>query len=272
MPADSKASGLQIGWDVVAPRIRVYLAGEVCVEEAGHLLHERLLPGPQGRHLLAFLAAEHARAVGHDELVEELWGSSPPRAWATSLKALASRIRAALTAAGFDGSRLVAGAPGVYRFRLPDHGWVDLDAARAATHDAETLLAAGDLDGAAREAFVARLITARPLLPGQTGPWLEHCRRRLADLRLRSLECSARMHIAGGAPAPAVRDAELALEAAPLREPAWRLLMDAHAAAGDTASALDAFARCRHTLREALGVGPSPVTRERHSALLAETG
>jgi DNA-binding SARP family transcriptional activator len=252
--------------------MRLYLTGEVCVEEADRLLREAWLPGPQGRHVLAFLAAEHARPVGHGELVEELWGTSPPRAWAASLKALVSRIRAALTTAGFDGPRLLVGAPGVYRFRLPVHGWVDLDAARSAAHDAETMLAAGDLDAAAREAFVARLITARPLLPGQTGLWLEHCRRGLADLRIRSLECSARVHIAGGAPARAVRDAQLAVEAAPLREPAWRLLMDAHAAGGDTASALDAFARCRLTLSEALGVGPSPATYERHSALLAEAG
>jgi hypothetical protein len=80
MPADSKACGLQIGWDLVAPPMRVYLAGAVCLEEADRLAPERLLPGPQGRHLLAFLAAEHTRAVGHDELVEELWGSWPPRA------------------------------------------------------------------------------------------------------------------------------------------------------------------------------------------------
>jgi len=72
------------------------------------------------------------------------------------------------------------------------------------------------------------------------------------------------------APARAIHDAQLALELAPLREPTWRLLMDAHAAAGDTASALAAFARCQLTLREALGVGPSPATRERHSALLAQ--
>ena len=52
------------------------------------------------------------------------------------------------------------------------------------------------------------------------------------------LECSARTHIATGAAARAVRDAELVVDAAPLREPSWRLLMDAHAAAGDTASAL----------------------------------
>lgn len=270
--ADSKASGLRFGCDAVAPTMRIYLAGEVCLEASGRLLHERLLPGPQGRHLLAFLAAEHARAIGHDELVDELWQGTPPRAWATSLKALASRIRTVLTTAGFDGHQLVAGAPGVYRFRLPDRAWLDLDAARAAVHGAETFLREGDAEGAVRAAFVTRLITVRPLLPGQTGPWLEQCRARLADLRLRALECSARARIAGGTPSQAIRDAQLALELAPLREPTWRLLMDAHAAAGDTASALAAFARCQGALREALGVGPSPATRARHSALLAEAG
>jgi DNA-binding SARP family transcriptional activator len=252
--------------------MRIYLAGEVCLEAGDRLLHERQLPGPQGRHLLAFLAAEHVRPVGHDELVDELWQGSPPRAWAVSLKALASRVRAALTAAGLDGPGLLVGAPGVYRLRLPEGTWLDLDAAVAAVHDAETLLARGDATGAVQAAFVTRLIAARPLLPGQTGPWLEQCRRRLADLRLRALECSARAHIARGAPGRAVRDTKLALELAPLREPTWCLLMDAHAAAGDTASALVAFARCQVALREALGVGPSAATREHHSLLLAGAG
>jgi len=177
-----------------------------------------------------------------------------------------------MSSAGVDGQQLLAGAPGVYRFRLPERAWLDLDAASAGVHDAETLLRRGDPQGAVRAAFVTRLITARRLLPGQTGPWLERCRRQLADLRLRALECSAGAHIAGGVPGHAIRDAQLALELAPLREPTWRLLMDAHAAAGDTASALAAFARCQLALREALGVGPSPATRERHSALLAEAG
>jgi DNA-binding SARP family transcriptional activator len=267
MPADSKASRLRFGCDPVTAPLRVYLAGEVCLEAGDALVHERLLPGPQARHLLALLAAEHTRALGHDEIVAELWGPSPPRAWSTSLKALASRIRGALAAAGLDGA-LIVGAPGLYRCTLPQRSWVDLDAAVSACHEAEALAARGRFDDALRAAFVARLITARPLLPGQTGPWVERCRRRLRDVRVRALECSARAHLATGAAAHAVRDAQLALEVVPLREPTWRLLMDAHEAAGDTASALDTFGRCVRTLREVLGVAPSAATRERHLALL----
>jgi len=256
----------------VAPDVRVYLAGDIAIEANDRVLPGSALPGPQARHLLALLAGEHGRGVGHDEIVDELWGACPPPAWPASLKALVSRIRTAFAAVGLDGSKLLSGAPGVYRLRLPASAWVDLDAAAAAAHAAEALLAAGRFEAALREAFVARLITSRPLLPGQTGPWLERSRRRLGDLRIRSLECSARARIATGATAQAVRDAQLATEVAPLREPAWRLLMDAHAAAGDTASALHAFARCQATLREELGVGPSAATRDRHSALLAQAG
>ncbi len=102
-----------------------------------------MLPDPKGRHLLAFLAAEHTRAVGHDEIADELWSEGCPPAWTASLKALTSRIRSALTAAGLDGQRLLAGAPGIYRFRLPARAWIDVDAARSAAHNAETLLGRG---------------------------------------------------------------------------------------------------------------------------------
>jgi hypothetical protein len=37
----------------------------------------------------------------------------------------------------------------------------------------------GDLDGAAGHAFVARLITARPFLPGVEGIWADEWRRKL---------------------------------------------------------------------------------------------
>ncbi len=109
--------------------MRVYLTGELMLESGDELVRERALPGPQGRHLLAFLVAEHTRAVGLDELADELWGSDPPDSWRTALKVLASRTRSALTAEGFDGPELLTAAPGVYRFRLPAEGWVDIDAA-----------------------------------------------------------------------------------------------------------------------------------------------
>ena len=263
------SSRLQSGCDEIGRPLRIYLAGEVCIETSHSLLHERQLAGPQGRHLLALLAAEHHRPVGHDEIVEELWGTEPPDAWRQSLKALASRTRAALRAAGLDGPALLVGAPAVYRLRLPEDAWIDIEAAVSAVHAAETSLRNGDPAAAVREAFVARLISVRRLLPGRDGPWVESRRRALADVRVRALECAARARIALGAPAQAIHDLRLVLEIEPLREPTWRLLMDAHAASGDVASALAAYENCRGTLRETLGVAPSAATRAHHEALLA---
>jgi Bacterial transcriptional activator domain len=70
-------------------------------------------------------------------------------------------------------------------------------------------------------------------------------RRDLGDLRVRALDCSARAHLARGAPARAARDAQLLVELAPVRERGSCVLIDAHTAAGDVGSALAAYERCR---------------------------
>jgi DNA-binding SARP family transcriptional activator len=66
----------------------------------------------------------------------------------------------------------------------------------------------------------------------------------------------------------AIQSAELVLGLDELRESGWRILMRAHAAAGNVDAALRAFERCRLTLREQLGTMPSPNTRAAHSELL----
>ncbi len=67
------------------------------------------------------------------------------------------------------------------------------------------------------------------------------------------------------APAPSVREA-LALD--PLREDAWRTLMDVEATAGNGAAALRAYEDCRAVLADELGVDPSPATQALHGDLL----
>ena len=101
---------------------RVYLTGPLCIESGENLLPETALPGPQGRQLLGFLAAEHARPVSRDELAAEIWPGGLPPAWEGSLKSLVSKVRAALTRSGLPGPELVRNAFGAYQFRLPPDG------------------------------------------------------------------------------------------------------------------------------------------------------
>ncbi len=248
--------------------LRVYLTGGLCLESGEHLLAESSLPGPQGRHLLGFLAAEHARPLSRDELADELWPGNLPPAWEGSLKSLVSKVRAALARAGLPGAELIRNAFGAYQFRLPNDGWVDVDAAVLGLHLAEAALAAGDLDRAAGHAFVARLITARPFLPGVEGAWTQGWRSRLQDLRIRALECMAEVQFQQGQTSAALRGAELVLELDELRESAWRILMRAHAADGNLGTAMRAYERCRQTLHEQVGTAPSPHTRAALGELL----
>jgi DNA-binding SARP family transcriptional activator len=248
--------------------MRVYLTGPLCLEAGEHLLDESALPGPQGRHLLGFLAAEHARPLSRDELASEIWPASLPPAWESSLKSILSKIRAALSRAGLPGAKLIRNSFGAYQFQLPRHGWVDVDAAVLAVHLAEAALTGGDLDSAAGHAFVARLITARPFLPGVEGIWADEWRRKLLALRIRAVECMADVQLQRGQTSAAIQSAELVVGLDELRESGWRMLMRAHAAAGNVGTALRAFERCRMTLREQLGTVPSPSTRAAHSELL----
>src|ERR1700758_4560894 len=87
--------------------MRVYLTGPLCLESGERLLAETALPGPQGRHLLGFLIAEHARPLSRDELADQLWPTALPAAWENSLKSLISKIRAALMYAGLPGTELI---------------------------------------------------------------------------------------------------------------------------------------------------------------------
>src|SRR6266702_5221281 len=75
--------------------LRIYLTGEVQVENGDRLLRESKLGGPQGRFVLAHLVTERRRAVTQAELAEALWAESLPASWPLALSAIVSRLRAA---------------------------------------------------------------------------------------------------------------------------------------------------------------------------------
>jgi DNA-binding SARP family transcriptional activator len=239
--------------------LRIHIVGEVSVESERGLVGQAELHGPQGRVVLAMLAAEHRRPVRRDELAEELWPDAVPGSWDTAVRVLVSKLRGALEHVE-TAEVLIASSSGAYQFRLPTDGWIDFDDAAASVHRAEALLGAGDIAAAGADALVASMIAGRGFLPGLDGPWVEATRERLLDLRVRALLCLAEVWLARGDPAQAARDAESIVRIDPYREDAHRLLMRSRAAAGDRASAARAFRECRSRLAEDLGVEPSPQT------------
>jgi DNA-binding SARP family transcriptional activator len=76
--------------------VRVYLTGNVAVEDGDVLVPERRFPARQGRLAFAVLAWEQKRAISMDELADTIWNGAPPSAWQAALRALISKVRTAL--------------------------------------------------------------------------------------------------------------------------------------------------------------------------------
>ena len=245
--------------------IRFYLAGRVAVEGRA-LVDQSDLAGPQGRRVLVKLVLERDRPVPMDELAAATWGDDVPASSDQSLRAVISRLRAAITAAGGDGRRLVAES-GCYQLRLPD-AWVDVEEAANAIDRAEGALRTGDITAAWSEATVATAIARRPLLPGEDAPWMDAWRGHLDQVMMRSLAVLACVWQHRGDHVLAVEMATQLVALDPLREASHRLLMSSHLGAGDNARAAQAYAVCRDLLRSELGIEPSPTTRELHQRIL----
>jgi DNA-binding SARP family transcriptional activator len=229
----------------------VQLCGRFVVELDGRRVEDEL-PGRQGRLVLAFLVANRLRTVARDEVIEALWPSGQDG----GLAPLLSKLRRVLP---LDGLR-----PAV------DELWVDVEAAAAAVHRAESALALGDPHAAWAPSQVAMFVAGRPFLAGEQADWIDAERRRLGELHVRALEAyaSATLGVGGTELAAAVRAGRQLAQLEPYRESGHRILMDALAREGNSAEALLVYDALRTKLRDDLGLNPSPETQELHRRLL----
>ena len=219
---------------------------------------EDALPGRQGRLAFAYLAVNRHRPVTRDELEEALWSGAGD---SDRLSPLLSKLRALVPLEG----------RGEVRLALADDAWVDVEAAAAGLHRAESAIAQGDALAAWSPARVAQHVASRRFLAGEEAPWIDEQRRRLEEILVRSLELVGRACVAigGGELATAERAARRLIALAPYRESGHRLLMETLAARGNAAEALLVYDELRVKLRDHLGASPSAQTQELHRRLLA---
>ena len=251
--------GETLGGDDVT---RIQLCGRLVAEVAGRRVEDDL-PGRQGRLLFAFLAAGRARRSTRDELVSALWPEGPPDAADASLAALLSKLRRVLGQGVLEGKAEV-------RLALAPEAWIDVEAAAAGVHRAESAVALGEWARAWAPARTALYVADRGFLPGYDAHWIEERRRWLEDVRLRALECvgTVGLRMGGTELAAAERAGRALVEAAPFRESGYRRLMEALAARETVAEALRVYDRLRVLLREELGVAPGAASQELHRTLL----
>jgi DNA-binding SARP family transcriptional activator len=247
--------------------LRIYLTGEVQVENEGRLLRESQLGGPQGRFVFAYLVSERQQAVTQSDLAEALWPESLPASWTLALSAIVSRLRARLGSVGLPRTRVIGNAFGCYQLTLPGEVWVDVEAALAGVDAAEGALAVGNPQAAYGSSLIATTILRRPFLPGQEGSWVDERRAELTSSLVRALDCRVEALLANHESVLALAHAREAVRLEPYRESGYRRLMRLLAANGDRAEAARAYQQCRDLLDKELGVAPSAETESLYNEI-----
>lgn len=248
--------------------LRIYLSGRVTIEGGDRLLGPADFPGPQGQTAFAYLVSERGAPVSRAQLAEVLWPGELPPSWDGAMSAIVSKLRRLLGQAGLDATAALSSAGGCYECRLPQGTWIDLEVAADSIHEAEAALRAGAPARAYGPSAVAHHIARRPFLPWAECRWAEERREKLRSILLRALDCRAEVYLWNHEYPLAVEAARDVVALSPFREAGYRLLMRAHAAAGNVAEALRVYEQCRRLIADELGVPPSLQTRAVHADLL----
>jgi len=230
---------------------KAQLCGRFVVEVDARRV-EGELPGRQGRLLVAYLVANRTRSVSRDELLDALW----PEGRDGGLAPLLSKVRRVFPLAGL--------RPAL------DELWVDVEAATAALHRAESALALERPHDAWGPSQVAMFVFGRPFLAGDEASWVAEERARLGGLQSRAVEAYAAstLGVGGTELAAAVRSGRRLVDLEPYRESGYRLLMEALERQGNAAEALLVYESLRTRLRDDLGTAPSPRTQALYRRLL----
>lgn len=221
--------------------------------------------GEKERSLLAMLALSVGDPISPDRLIDALWGDDPPSNPANALQARISALRRSLGEAS-----LVTREPAGYVLALPSaavdvHRFADLvGRARADLERGAPGQALSSLDEASalwRGAALADFVYAEFARPHIAG---------LEDSKVLADELRLELMIDHGRADEAIDVIERLLEAHPLRERLWFLLMLALYRSGRQAEALRAFSRANETLVEELGIEPGPDLRDLEERILMQ--
>lgn len=245
-----------MGDEEVGSGLEVRLLGPLEVELAGRIV---AIGSPKQRAVVALLALQAGRVVPGDALCDLLWDDDAPASPSATLQSLISRLRSALSASGLLAGREV--------LRTRDPGWVlDVDPiavdalrfstltarARRRKEQGEAVAAAADL------ADALGLWRGPALADVSDNGHLARQATRLEEARLDAIEDLAEVELATGLAADVLVRLEEHVEANPLRERGWGLLMVTLYRLGRQAAALRAFQQVRSILGDELGIEPSP--------------
>ncbi|MEP7189279.1 MAG: AAA family ATPase, partial [Roseiflexaceae bacterium] len=258
--------------------LHIALLGRLSVRLGGQELPDSAWRSRQERRLLLILLAAQGMRVPVERLLEWLWPDADRSAGATTLRSVISGLRHTLEheSGARASARYILTRDGGYAWNTESGAWVDADEFLALTGgpvpspqspipSPQSPIPSPRIQNLERAIALYR---GDYLADESDIPWAIATRDVLHERFLSALHELAELRLAAGAYDAASELARRGLVYDRLREPFYRVLMQAYARAGDVASALQSYERCRAALDEELGAAPSAQTRVLHAAIL----
>ncbi|NUR51779.1 MAG: AfsR/SARP family transcriptional regulator, partial [Hamadaea sp.] len=216
----------------------------------------------QRRAVLAYLLFNSGRSVSADQLVDVLWGDTPPATARTQIQVAISAVRRALREAGRDP---IQSGPGGYQVTVtPD----EFDLAQF-TARVQTARGLGATQYAADEVRAALTLWRGTPLAGVTAAYAPVVRAHLEEKQRAAYDMLFGIELDRGRHREVIPELTALAEAHPLHEDMAGRLMLALYRAGRPADALAAYQKIRLSLVEDLGIEPSAALRGLHQSVLA---
>lgn len=212
---------------------------------------------PRLQRLLAYLLLHRHHPRPRQQVAFTLWPDTNEEQALKNLRTLLTRLRQSLP----DLDRYLATSIYALQWRLDAPCHLDVASFEAACSTAADASAHGQTSAAIAALEDAAARYAGDLTPGWYDEWLVPERERLRDLHQDVLHQLSHLLAQTGRRREALSYAQQLLRADPLHEAAYRLLMQLHLDLDDRAAALRVYHTCATTLRNELGVDPSPATQ-----------
>lgn len=252
----------------------IQVLGALSVRECG----VSVVPtAPKSRQVLALLALRADQVVTVGALVEELWGSNPPRSARTTLQTYVLQLReligGALVRGGGGGcgpKGVLATVPGGYRLQTRS-GSVDFREFERRAGAGYRAMDGGDFAGAARRLADALALWSGPALTDiQAGMRVDMEARRLEEARLSVLDQRVEADLRLGRHRELLPELTVLVNQHRMHESLHGQFMLALHRSGRRSEALDVYQRLRSALVSELGLEPSPpLSRLQRSILMA---
>nr|WP_206314291.1 BTAD domain-containing putative transcriptional regulator [Streptomyces coryli] len=238
------------------------MLGPVAASRDGHPIG---LGSPKQRCVLAALLLTPGKTLSTDQLIQCVWGQSPPPTARGTLHSYITRLRGALRPQG-DGAVEILRRAGGYLLTVPAAD-VDLYRFRELTAQARNAGSSGEAERILDEAL--GLWHGEPL-SGIAGDWAEAVRARLQQERLAAVLDRIDHRLAAGGPAGLTEELRYLAAEHPWDERLAAQLMTVLFRSGRQAEALAHYESFRRSLAAEFGVDPGAALRQLHQAILRD--